>query len=198
LQLGCLQKNAPIQLDRSVFLLQLRRHSHLRHNFGATCDSVSFIRVFFDAFLKFEQFAITQIPLAIGEGLLAVILFDFLAKYKGQRWHPQSTQLPHAAPVEASEIEIRLLHRPHSNCSSAFCGPLLLFPNAEYGGADGAAEQQLVTLVTRLGLAHLGATKWRNRKVTVFAAGSHRCTYHRLLCRYERGKRKKDIKTTPK
>ena len=40
---------------------------------------------FFDAFLKFGAiFAITQIPLAIGEGILAVILFDFLAKYKGQ------------------------------------------------------------------------------------------------------------------
>ena len=40
---------------------------------------------FFDAFLRFGTiFAITQIPLAIGEGILAVILFDFLAKYKGQ------------------------------------------------------------------------------------------------------------------
>src|SRR4030065_849456 len=40
---------------------------------------------FFDAFLKFGTiFAITQIPLAIGEGILAVLLFDFLAKYKGQ------------------------------------------------------------------------------------------------------------------
>jgi cobalt/nickel transport system permease protein len=39
---------------------------------------------FFDAFLKFGTiFAITQVPLAIGEGILAVILFDFLAKYKG-------------------------------------------------------------------------------------------------------------------
>jgi cobalt/nickel transport system permease protein len=40
---------------------------------------------FFDALSKFGTiFAITQIPLAIGEGILAVILFDFLAKYKGQ------------------------------------------------------------------------------------------------------------------
>lgn len=39
---------------------------------------------FFDAFIRFGSiFAITQIPLAIGEGILAVILFDFLAKYKG-------------------------------------------------------------------------------------------------------------------
>lgn len=39
---------------------------------------------FLDAFLKFGTiFAITQVPLAIGEGILAVILFDFLAKYKG-------------------------------------------------------------------------------------------------------------------
>jgi cobalt/nickel transport system permease protein len=40
---------------------------------------------FVEAFLTFGGiFAITQIPLAIGEGILAVILFDFLAKYKGQ------------------------------------------------------------------------------------------------------------------
>ena len=40
---------------------------------------------FFDAFLKFGTvFAITQIPLAIGEGIIAIFLFDFLAKYKGQ------------------------------------------------------------------------------------------------------------------
>ncbi|MCW4047593.1 MAG: energy-coupling factor ABC transporter permease [Candidatus Bathyarchaeota archaeon] len=40
---------------------------------------------FFDAFLTFGSiFAVTQVPLAIGEGLLAVVLFDFLAKYKGQ------------------------------------------------------------------------------------------------------------------
>jgi len=40
---------------------------------------------FFDALLKFGGiFAITQIPLAIGEGILAVILFDFLSKYKSQ------------------------------------------------------------------------------------------------------------------
>jgi cobalt/nickel transport system permease protein len=40
---------------------------------------------YFDAFIKFGTiFAVTQIPLAIGEGILAVILFDFLYKYKGQ------------------------------------------------------------------------------------------------------------------
>ncbi|MCW4009191.1 MAG: energy-coupling factor ABC transporter permease [Candidatus Bathyarchaeota archaeon] len=37
------------------------------------------------SFLNFGGiFAVTQIPLAIGEGILAVILFDFLAKYKGK------------------------------------------------------------------------------------------------------------------
>src|SRR3990170_1688075 len=40
---------------------------------------------FLDAFATFGTiFAVTQIPLAIGEGILAVFLFDFLAKYKGQ------------------------------------------------------------------------------------------------------------------
>lgn len=40
---------------------------------------------FFDAFVKFGTvFAFTQIPLAIAEGILAILLFDFLVKYKGQ------------------------------------------------------------------------------------------------------------------
>jgi cobalt/nickel transport system permease protein len=38
----------------------------------------------FDSFLTFGTiYAITQIPLAIAEGILAVLLFDFLVKYKG-------------------------------------------------------------------------------------------------------------------
>jgi cobalt/nickel transport system permease protein len=39
---------------------------------------------FMDSFLKFEAvYAITQIPLAIGEGILSVFMFDFLVKYRG-------------------------------------------------------------------------------------------------------------------
>ncbi len=40
---------------------------------------------FVGAFIKFAAvFAVTQIPLAIGEGILAIFIFDFLTKYKGQ------------------------------------------------------------------------------------------------------------------
>jgi cobalt/nickel transport system permease protein len=40
---------------------------------------------FFDAFTKFGTvFAVTQIPLAIAEGILAIFLFEFLIKYKGR------------------------------------------------------------------------------------------------------------------
>jgi len=40
---------------------------------------------FLDAFAKFGGvFMFTQIPLAIAEGILAIFLFDFLVKYKGQ------------------------------------------------------------------------------------------------------------------
>ena len=40
---------------------------------------------FFGAFIKFAAiFAVTQIPLAVGEGILGVFVFDFLTKYKGQ------------------------------------------------------------------------------------------------------------------
>lgn len=39
----------------------------------------------FDSFLRFASiYSITQIPLAIGEGILAIFLFDFLAKYKSK------------------------------------------------------------------------------------------------------------------
>jgi cobalt/nickel transport system permease protein len=40
---------------------------------------------FWDSFVSFGAiYAVTQIPLAIGEGILAVLLFDFLVKYKGK------------------------------------------------------------------------------------------------------------------
>jgi len=40
---------------------------------------------FFDSFITFGAiYAVTQIPLAIGEGLLAVLLFDFLVNYRGK------------------------------------------------------------------------------------------------------------------
>ena len=39
----------------------------------------------FESFLAFGAiYAVTQIPLAIGEAILAVLLFDFLVKYKGK------------------------------------------------------------------------------------------------------------------
>jgi cobalt/nickel transport system permease protein len=39
----------------------------------------------FDSFLTFGAiYAVTQIPLAIGEAIIAVLLFDFLVKYKGK------------------------------------------------------------------------------------------------------------------
>jgi len=40
---------------------------------------------FAESFLTFVSiFAVTQIPLAIGEGILAIFIFEFLIKYKGQ------------------------------------------------------------------------------------------------------------------
>ena len=40
---------------------------------------------FFESFTYFGAiYAVTQIPLAIGEAILAVLLFDFLVKYKGK------------------------------------------------------------------------------------------------------------------
>lgn len=60
---------------------------------------------FLDGFALFGGiFAITQIPLAIGEGILAVILFDFLAKYKGQLLSAlKVTKLLKTAPMEEKQ-----------------------------------------------------------------------------------------------
>jgi len=39
---------------------------------------------FMDSLLKFEAvYAVTQIPLSIGEGILSVLMYDFLVKYRG-------------------------------------------------------------------------------------------------------------------
>jgi len=60
---------------------------------------------FFDALLKFLAiYAITQIPLAIGEGILAVFLFDFLSKYKGKLL---SSLKVIKLPVSEMEKEVR-------------------------------------------------------------------------------------------
>ena len=60
---------------------------------------------FADAFIKFGAiFAITQIPLAIAEGILAVVLFDFLAKYKKDFLVALKViKLPTSQPKEATK-----------------------------------------------------------------------------------------------
>ncbi|MGD6806222.1 MAG: energy-coupling factor ABC transporter permease [Candidatus Bathyarchaeia archaeon] len=60
---------------------------------------------FIDGFILFGGiFAVTQIPLAIAEGILAVILFDFLAKYKGQLLGALKVlKLPKTTQTEATQ-----------------------------------------------------------------------------------------------
>jgi len=62
---------------------------------------------FFDSFYAFGAiYAVTQIPLAIGEGLLAVLLFDFLVNYKGKLLSSMKViRLPGIARFSAQEVK---------------------------------------------------------------------------------------------
>ena len=63
---------------------------------------------FIDSFVKFEIiYAITQVPLSIGEGILSVFMFDFLVKYRSdvlqQIKSISMPRLPAPAPGLGSE-----------------------------------------------------------------------------------------------
>lgn len=60
----------------------------------------------FDSFLKFGAiYAITQIPLSIAEGLLAILLFDFLVNYKGKLLSSMKViKLPSFACISLKEV----------------------------------------------------------------------------------------------
>ncbi len=78
-------KKARVPMQAGVFLAVA-----LSDLFTYVTTSVQFALAFpatgfTNAFLKFVSiFAVTQIPLAIGEGILAIFIFEFLTKYKGQ------------------------------------------------------------------------------------------------------------------
>jgi cobalamin biosynthesis protein CbiM/cobalt ECF transporter T component CbiQ len=66
---------------------------------------------FVGAFIKFSAiFAVTQIPLAIGEGILGVFVFDFLTKYKGQILSSLKVIRSPIAGMPAKEFQLRKKH----------------------------------------------------------------------------------------
>jgi len=98
---------------------------------------------FVGAFIKFAAvFAITQIPLAIAEGILAIFIFDFLAKYKGQIL--SSLKVIHMSVALGPEKSFQLKKKHYAVLITVlivlFVIPLIIIPSANLGGTDNAAS----------------------------------------------------------
>ncbi len=155
---------------------------------------------FFDAFLKFGTvFAVTQIPLAIAEGILAVFIFDFLSKYKGQiLGHLKVIRMP----VTMDNHRSMQLKKKHYAVLIAvlltiFLIPLVMLPGADFGGADDAAGQ----IISDMGYVPWFDSLWalpEGLESLMFALqaiiGASIIAY---IVGYERGKRQNRSGTTP-
>jgi cobalamin biosynthesis protein CbiM/cobalt ECF transporter T component CbiQ len=100
---------------------------------------------FFVAFAQFATvFAVTQIPLAIAEGILAVFIFDFLSKYKGQILSKLKViRMPVALDSQKGSMQLKKKHYAIliAVLLTLFLLPIVLLPGADFGGADDAAGQ---------------------------------------------------------
>jgi cobalt/nickel transport system permease protein len=100
---------------------------------------------FFNSFIQFGTvFAITQIPLAIAEGILAVFIFDFLSKYKGQiLGHLKVIRMPVAMDTQKSSMQLKKKHYAVliAVLLTIFLIPIVVLPGADFGGADDAAGE---------------------------------------------------------
>jgi cobalamin biosynthesis protein CbiM/cobalt ECF transporter T component CbiQ len=66
---------------------------------------------FTQAFLQFATiFAVTQIPLAIAEGILAIFIFDFLIKYKGQILSSMKILRSPLEAIQEKEFKLKKKH----------------------------------------------------------------------------------------
>ncbi len=96
---------------------------------------------FTNAFLKFVSiFAVTQIPLAIGEGILAIFIFEFLTKYKGQILRSMKVI---RSPIEGIQEKQIVLKKKHyviliAILLTLFIAPLV-FVSTNMAGTDDAA-----------------------------------------------------------
>ncbi len=96
---------------------------------------------FTEAFLKFVSiFAVTQIPLAIAEGILAIFIFEFLMKYKNQIL--VSMKVIRSPIAGLTEKEIRLKKKHYAVLIAVlltlFITPLV-FVSTNMAGTDDAA-----------------------------------------------------------
>jgi cobalt ECF transporter T component CbiQ len=105
---------------------------------------------FTEAFLKFASvFAVTQIPLAIGEGILAIFVFDFLSKYKSHILKSMKViRSPIAGTAEKAERQLKKKHYVLliSVLLTLFIVPLV-FVSTNFAGTDDAAAK----IITQLG-----------------------------------------------
>jgi cobalt ECF transporter T component CbiQ len=98
---------------------------------------------FSNAFLKFAGvFAVTQIPLAIAEGILAVFIFEFLLKYKSQIL---SSMKVIRSPIADAQEKPFQLKKKHYAILIAFMLTLFIIPlvfiSTNMSGADDAAAE---------------------------------------------------------
>lgn len=96
---------------------------------------------FTQAFLQFAGiFAVTQIPLAIGEGILAVFIFEFLTKYKSQVLSSMKVIRAPIAGIAEKEFKLKTKHYVIliAVLLALFITPLV-FISTNMSGADDAA-----------------------------------------------------------
>ncbi|HLN89804.1 MAG TPA: energy-coupling factor ABC transporter permease, partial [Candidatus Binatia bacterium] len=105
---------------------------------------------FTNAFLKFASiFAVTQIPLAIGEGILAIFIFEFLIKYKSQILVSMKViRSPIAGIAQKAEVQLKKKHYIAliGLLLALFITPLI-FVSTNFAGTDDAA----VKIITQQG-----------------------------------------------
>jgi cobalamin biosynthesis protein CbiM/cobalt ECF transporter T component CbiQ len=98
---------------------------------------------FTNAFLKFAGiFAVTQIPLAIAEGILAVFIFEFLLKYKSQILSSMKVLRSPIAGVQEKEFQLKKKHYAAliALLLTLFIIPLVFVSTNMAGTDDAAAE----------------------------------------------------------
>jgi cobalamin biosynthesis protein CbiM/cobalt ECF transporter T component CbiQ len=115
---------------------------------------------FTNAFLKFVSiFAVTQIPLAIGEGILAIFIFEFLTKYKGQILSSMKIIRSPITGIAEKEFHLKKKHYAIliALLLALFITPLIL-ATTNFAGTDDAAANIITAQ---------GYTPWFNPILTL-------------------------------
>ena len=101
---------------------------------------------FTQSFLQFTAiFAVTQIPLAIGEGILGIFIFEFLTKYKGQILTSMKVIRSPIAGIAEKEFQLKKKHYVIliALLLALFITPLV-FVSTNMAGTDDAAANLIL------------------------------------------------------